>query len=37
MTKKQKFEIGCAAAQAAGALMVLIGMIGEAVVKHKKC
>lgn len=36
MTKKQKMEIGCAAAQAAGALVVLIGMIGEAIVKHTK-
>lgn len=36
MTKKQKLEIGCAAVQAAGALVALIGIIGEAVVKHTK-
>ena len=35
MTNKQKFEMGCAVAQAAGALVVLIGIIGEVIVKNK--
>lgn len=36
MTNKQKLKIACSAAQAAGALVALIGLIGEAIVKHKK-
>lgn len=35
MTKKQKLEIGCYVAQAAGALVALIGVVGEAIVKRK--
>lgn len=36
MTKKQKMTIGFCAAQAAGALVALIGIIGEAIVTHKE-
>lgn len=36
MTNKQKFEIGCYAVQAAGALVALIGFVGEAIIKLKK-
>ena len=36
MTKKQKMVVGFGAAQAAGALIALIGIVGETVVKLKK-
>lgn len=36
MDKKTKMTIGFAATQAAGALVVLIGIIGEAIVTHTK-
>lgn len=36
MTKNQKIVIGCGIAQAAGALIAMIGIIGEAIVKCKK-
>lgn len=36
MTKNQKIMIGCGVVQAAGALMALIGIIGEAIIKHKQ-
>lgn len=36
MTKKQKMTIGFAAAQAAGALVALIGIVGEAIITHTK-